>query len=183
MRLFIATELPDAVVSSLSEMRDALAGDDPSVRWVENQSLHLTLKFLGETPEDRIPGIEGRLERIEAGPFSVDLCGVGFFPNDRAPRVFWAGVRSDGLVALAKVVDGCMMECGFSAESREFSPHLTLARSRRSGRIDRQFVDRARPFRNRGFGRFETDRFFLFESRLKPSGAVYVRRREYELNT
>ena len=181
MRLFIATALPAPVISSVSAMRNELTAESESVRWVRNESLHLTLKFLGEVSEDQIDRIDNSLGNIEIAPFTVRVAGIGFFPNEQAPRVLWAGVRSKRLRALADLVEGHMVELGFKAGNREFNPHLTLARSRRDNRIEGRLVEKALPFRDRRFGRFETDRFFLYESRLESSGAVYTKRREYVL--
>ena len=181
MRLFIATDLPRPVIASVLDVRKRLSGDYMSVRWVRDESLHVTLKFLGPVPESRVGAIEESLAAIRKPPFRVEVTGVGFFPNPRAPRVFWAGVVSDELAELAGVVDDRMAELGFSAESREFRPHLTLARSRGNSRMDAALVDRARPLRGHEFGRFQSDRFCLYASRLEASGAVHTRLRAYVL--
>jgi 2'-5' RNA ligase len=182
MRLFIATDLPHDVVSAVSALRSAL-GEPDSVRWGRNESMHLTIRFLGETPGDRIGPIDAALREIRQEPFEVVVCGVGFFPNERAPRVFWAGVRSKGLARLAGEVERRIIRLGFEAERRPFKPHLALARVPRSGRMDPRFVEKARAFRGREFGAFRTDRFFLYRSRLEPCGAVYERLNEYPLAT
>lgn len=152
-----------------------------SVRWVRDDSLHVTLKFLGAVPESRVEAIDESLASIRRPPFRVEVTGVGFFPNPRFPRVFWAGVVSDGLRELAGVVDRRMAELGFRAERRQIRPHLTLARSRGSSRIDAALVDRARSSRDHEFGRFQCDRFYLYASRLEASGAIHTRLRAYVL--
>ena len=181
MRLFIATDLPAQVIASLSDMRDQLKSDEAAVRWVGNDSLHITLKFLGDVPDKGVRPIDENLKRVQASRFEVVVSGVGFFPNERAPHVFWAGVRSTRLARLADEVGNCMVELGFKSERRPFRPHLTLARARGNARIEGRFVDGARTCRDREFGTFKTDRFFLYESRLEPSGAVYTKLGEYLL--
>ena len=182
MRLFIATDLlTRPVIASVVDVQKRLSGNYMGVRWVRDESLHVTLKFLGAVPESRIDAIDESLAAIRRPPFQVEVTGVGFFPNPRAPRVFSAGVVSDELAELAGVVDERMAELGFPAESRKFRPHLTLARSRGKSRIDAALVDRARPWRDHEFGRFQSDRFCLYASRLEASGAVYTRLRDYVL--
>ena len=114
-------------------------------------------------------------------PFRVKVAGIGFFPNERAPRVFWAGVESERLEALVGAVEREMAELGFGSGTRKFSPHLTLAKSKGKSRIESRFVEQVQVFRDHEFGRFETDRFFLYESRLDSSGAVYTKLAEYLL--
>ena len=162
-------------------MREQLSSDDDGVRWVPDKSLHLTLKFLGDVPDDRVQPIDESLRRIRASRFGAEVAGVGFFPSERAPRVFWASVRSTGLGRLADKVDNCMVDLGYQTERRRFRPHLTLARARGKARIESRFVEGTRACQVREFGTFETDRFFLYESRLDPSGAVYTKLGEYHL--
>ena len=162
-------------------MRETLSDGDISVRWVRNESMHLTLKFLGEVSEERLGVIGDSLRRIAVPRFGVTIREIGFFPNARSPRVFWAGVGSEALIQLETEVEECMAELGFGPSRRQFSPHLTLARARGCNRIGPKLVESARAFRHQDFGYFETDRFALYRSRLEPSGAVYSRLDEYVL--
>ncbi len=179
MRLFLGTDIPTAALESVLAMRHELEPLTDSARWVRPTSMHLTLKFLGEVAEGRLSGIDERLQGIRWDAFKVSVSGVGFFPNRRAPRVFWAGVSSSRLAEFAGRLDRCMVEEGFGGEKRDFNPHLTLARSRRDRRIDRVLVEAAEHFADHEFGSFETDRFFLYRSRLEPGGAIYDRMFEY----
>ncbi|MDE3096806.1 MAG: RNA 2',3'-cyclic phosphodiesterase [Chloroflexota bacterium] len=137
MRLFVAIELPDevrralaATVAALS--RTGMSGD--AVRWVRPDGVHVTLKFLGATPEARLPAVEGALRAAAAAgrPFRLQLAGVGSFGGARNLRVVWAGVAGevDALAALAARVDGALAPLGFPAEQRPFAAHLTLGRVR-----------------------------------------------------
>ena len=179
MRLFIATELPSSVIESISEVRKDLTTKTEKARWVRGESMHLTLKFLGEVAPNRVSALDGRLETIRRPAFKVSISGVGFFPNERAPRVFWAGVSSEDLERLAAEIAQQTAELDFPVERRKFSPHLTLARSRRNVRMEPKLVQAAEGFRNRNFGVFTTDRFYLYESQLEPGGAIYTKLREY----
>jgi 2'-5' RNA ligase len=180
MRLFIGIDLPPDVAGALAAVRSELGGDD-AVRWVRAESMHLTLRFLGETPDDRIEPLDRTLQGIRRETFGVRVSGLGFFPNGWAPRVFWAGIRSGGLTRLADEVERRVTLVGFDRNRRAFNPHLTLARSRGDARIDRSFVERAGAFQDREFGRFVAARFFLYRSRPGPSGAVHDRLKEYPL--
>ncbi len=183
MRLFIATDLPATLIQTISDMQKHLRSVTESARWVRPESMHLTLKFLGEVAEEKLGAIDERLGRIRTQPFKVRVSGVGFFPNDRAPRVFWAGIESPALQELAQKVEEQTVELGFRAEKRPFRPHLTLARSRRDRRIDTALVGESAPFLEREFGTFTTDRFYMYQSRLRPTGAEYEQLFEYRLDS
>ena len=162
-------------------MRSELEPHTSRLRWVRSESLHLTLKFLGEVSPRPLEAIDDRLERIRRAAFKVSVSGVGFFPNIKAPRVLWAGVSSKAVEQLAADVDQQMVELDFPPERRKFTPHLTLARSRGNEHINPELVQAAERFRNREFGDFTADRFHLYESRLQPSGAVYKKLGDYPL--
>lgn len=137
LRLFVAVELPDevrraltATVAALS--RAGVSGD--AVRWVRPDGVHVTLKFVGATPEERLPTVEGALRAAVAatGPFRLELAGVGSFGGGRHLRVIWVGVAGevDALAALAARVDEALARLGFPAEQRPLTAHLTLGRVR-----------------------------------------------------
>ena len=137
VRAFVAIELPDRAKDALArvvgELRAAQLG---GLRAVRPEGIHLTLKFLGDVPADRIDAIGAAAERAAGHhtPFALLLSGVGAFPSGRAPRVLWAGIAGDldSLGALQASVDGCLADLGFARERRAFNPHLTLARLRDS---------------------------------------------------
>ena len=181
MRLFVATDLPPAVLDAITEVQSQLRKIGDSTRWVQPTSMHLTLKFLGEVTESRLPAIDERLRTLRTEPFQVHYSGVGFFPNARAPRVLWIGVGSRALEDLAHEMEVRMVELGFPAEKRPFNPHLTVARSRRDRRINRSVVEAAARYDGREFGTYSTDRFYLFQSTLRPDGAEYKKLFEYPL--
>src|SRR5580698_8550005 len=95
MRLFVALDIADNIRSRIDRFLDGVRGFAPEARWMRPESLHVTLKFIGETPEENVEGIKQALETIEADHFDLNLRGYGFFPSPRAPRVFWIGIHAD----------------------------------------------------------------------------------------
>src|ERR1043165_8291640 len=94
MRVFIAVDLPDEVRNELAAVQRALQHLTDSARWVAPESIHITLKFIGEIPEKRVADIDSVLTGFTWTPFNVIVRGVGFFPGNRSPRVFWAGMEA-----------------------------------------------------------------------------------------
>ncbi len=182
VRSFIAIELPDKVKAGLVQLEAQLKlGKPPSVKWVDPSGIHLTLKFLGNIAVDRIPEITKAMEKAAQGipPFHLEVKGLGAFPNLKRVQVAWVGISGevDKLGQLQQRIESNLVPLGFTAESRPFTPHLTLARLR----------DRASPEERQGFGqliastRFETvytmqvDCINLMRSQLTREGAIYSR--------
>ena len=180
MRLFLAVDLPDQVRHELAAVQNALKPLTDSARWVSADSIHITLKFLGEVPEKVVDEIDTALAGLSWKPFTVTVHGVGFFPGNRSPRVFWAGMEAPTMQDLAEELDSRMERLGFDKEKRAFRPHITLARARDT-RIDSALVTGASQYEEHAFGSFTADRVFLFKSNLKPSGSVYEKLKEYLL--
>ncbi len=133
VRSFVALELPVEAKEALAVVtRHLRQAEVKAVRTVDPGAVHLTLKFLGEVPPDQLDRITVAAEAVSRSlePFSLELKGVGVFPNRRAPRVFWVGVGGDldSLRDLQVGIERSMNELGFSPERRAFSPHLTVAR-------------------------------------------------------
>ncbi len=133
IRLFIAVELPANVRQRLADVADELRGMGlERLRWVRPENIHITLKFLGETPADRQPQIEDALRAAAEGVASHELTlgELGKFGGRQNPRVLWVDVRGDvdALKALQKRVDAGIAALGFPADERPFAAHLTLAR-------------------------------------------------------
>jgi RNA 2',3'-cyclic 3'-phosphodiesterase len=180
MRVFIAVDLPTELRDELTKLQRELEPSTDTARWVAPDSIHITLKFIGEIVEKRIDDIDAALTGLTWKSFSIRVRGVGFFPGNRSPRVFWAGMEAPTMQNLAEELDARMERSGFEKEKRAFRPHITLARARNS-RIDSALVTAATQYTDRDFGSFTVDRVFLFKSILKPTGAVYERLREYLL--
>src|SRR5712664_4528770 len=130
MRLFVAVEVPSAIQENLGALLKSLRAVSAQTRWVRAENLHVTLKFIGEVPETKLGAIRGALAGVRSEqPVTLDFRGLGFFPNDKHPRVFWAGIEeSPSLKTLAADIDNGTEKLGIPREQRTFSPHLTLAR-------------------------------------------------------
>jgi 2'-5' RNA ligase len=131
MRLFTAIDLSREIQARLGALADRLR-PLANLRWSPVENLHVTTKFIGEWPPERLGELEGALERIpKPGPVEIAVRGLGWFPNPHNPRVFWAGVQPDSaLAALAAAAGQALAEIGVPEEDREFHPHVTLARTR-----------------------------------------------------
>lgn len=172
-RTFVAVSLPDNVKAALASLRDTLRPVCRDARWVNPDSIHLTLKFLGDTPEAAIPEIAAALNGITAAlaPFDVSLAGVGAFPHAKKARVFWVGVDAgtNELKAISREVDSALAPLGFPPESRPFSPHLTLARFKTPSPVPPEALAAKPPPVS-----FTATHVTLYESILRPEGAKYI---------
>jgi RNA 2',3'-cyclic 3'-phosphodiesterase len=176
MRLFLALDIPDAVRRALRELMARLKPECAGARWVRPEGMHVTLKFLGETDDAKIDSIRAALSSIHSGQaVESDFRGIGFFPNEFHPRVVWCGIEaSPNLPQLAADVDRALQPLGFPAESRPFTPHLTLARFNSHKGLD-TLVRAANNLKSYEFGSARSSEFHLYQSVLKPSGAEYAR--------
>jgi 2'-5' RNA ligase len=183
MRLFVALDLPPATVRLLEELQRSLR-PLARIRWSPAGNLHITTKFIGEWPEARLDELKTALAGIPPrGRIAIRVGGLGFFPNPRAPRVFWCGIEEDacGLAELAAATDRATAALGVPAETRPFSPHLTLARIKE--RLDLGPLHRAiAGLQSLDFGAFDADSFFLYHSQLRPAGSVYTKLAEFPLS-
>lgn len=174
MRLFIAVDLPEEVREVLRDGLGPLKRDQPPARWVRPEGMHITLKFLGEQPTDLADGLDRVLAGVLAAhsPVTVSLGGGGFFPHQRRPRVAWVGGQAPGLDAWASAVEDAAAGLGVEREARAFSLHLTLARLERPWGVQavEHFLVQLGKWR---FPEFVAREVVLFESDLRPSGAVY----------
>ena len=175
VRLFVALEIPTNVRENLAALLQSLRAISREPKWVRPQNLHVTLKFLGEVGDSKVDTVRVALSGIRSEQAVwLEFRGVGFFPNAKHPRVFWAGIEaSPNLKQLASDVESAMEKCGFPRESREFSPHLTLARFERQG-LPEKLRDAVAENMQREFGKLRTNEFRLIQSKLKPTGAEYT---------
>ncbi len=181
-RAFIAIELPPPVHEELSRVIAELrAGHERSVKWVDPQLIHLTLKFLGNTRFEKAPEVTEAIRQAARTikPFLLEMNGLGAFPNDRTPRVIWAGVSGDipTLQALQKEIERALTPLGFAPEGKEFSPHLTL------GRVREGIFPKERAELGKKLGMIEMPKgiaipvthICLMKSTLTPKGPLYDR--------
>ena len=133
MRLFIAINFPEDVRAAIDTAMAPLRAAEPGVRWVPAERIHLTVKFLGEQPETAVGPLLAALERVgrRFAPIPMELGGLNAFPNLRAPRVVWLGVRADPkLELLHHEVETASAELGYPLEGRAYRAHVTLGRVR-----------------------------------------------------
>jgi 2'-5' RNA ligase len=180
VRLFVALDLPEKVWQALRESIVPLKKACPSARWVRPEAMHVTLKFIGHIEAEKLDSIRGALQPIRSERLvAMEFRGLGFFPNERRPRVVWCGVEgSPNLATLAADIESSLDPIGISRESREFVPHLTLARidEDKSPRESvENLVEAATELKTTDFGSARENEFYLYESVLKPSGAEYKR--------
>lgn len=188
MRLFVALDIDENVRARIARFLDGVREFAPEARWVRPESLHVTLKFIGEKPEEAVAEVRAALQTIEIGVIEVNFRGYGFFPTPRSPRVFWIGV--DGattLAALATSVDEKLSLLGIPKEEHAYNAHLTLARGGGgSGSPHRSKDDRPNRTFERlqeklsalpapEFGTMTAREFFLYESKLGPGGSKYTK--------
>jgi RNA 2',3'-cyclic 3'-phosphodiesterase len=182
VRLFVALDIPEAVREVLTGLRMRFEKICRGARWVRLEGVHITLKFIGEVPAGRVDAIRAALQNARAtAPIDLRFVGLGFFPNERHPRVFWAGIEAGAALAqLAAAVEAQLSPLGFPPEKREFRPHLTLARFDSAEGVD-QLRAAAAEFAATEFGRSAPREFYLYQSVLKREGAEYTRLASYSL--
>jgi 2'-5' RNA ligase len=150
------------------------------LKWVPVYNLHLTLKFIGEWPEEKLPQLEAALRSIPKRPgMPLLVRGLGWYPNARNPRVFWAAVQGgDALPALAHEIEATLEPLGIAKETRTFTAHLTLARIKEPVPLEalRSAVAKVETAE---FGSFPVDRFYLFRSQPGSAGSIYTKLSEF----
>jgi 2'-5' RNA ligase len=185
VRTFVAIDLDEDLKAGLRTLVSGLERLADNVRWVSAAGMHLTLKFLGETPDETAGGIEDALRPLCAKhvSFAMRLKGMGFFPPGRSrPRVIWVGVESEPRLAeLQADIESALMKFGYEREKRDFRPHLTVGRTKYPARMDRvlQEIERRR---DEFFGEMPVVKVTFFRSVLTPAGAEYSVLGEFPLS-
>jgi 2'-5' RNA ligase len=177
MRLFAAIDIPDDVKEKLCLLVDHVR-PTAKINWSPIDHLHVTTKFIGEWPDDRIEEIKHTLASVGSpGAIEINVRGIGWFPGPRNPRVFWAGVEGgEGLKLLARSTEDAVYEIGVPREDREYSPHLTLARIREPLPLEPllKALEMAGPY---DFGSFLAPAFYLYLSK----GGRYTKLADFSL--
>ncbi len=181
VRAFVAVPVSPAAKVALRNVVRLLSADAPrGVRWIDPEGIDLTLKFLGNVESSRVADITAAMRRSVQGvpPFRLHLSGLGMFPNEKRPRVLWAGVHGgvDPLQMLQHRIEDAMADLGFLREGRPFSPHLTMGRvhNQASGDERRRIsaamlaasLDATEPWL--------VESVCLVQSHLSPEGATYT---------
>jgi 2'-5' RNA ligase len=188
MRIFIALDIDDAIRQRIQRFMEGVSGFAPDARWVRPESLHVTLKFIGEKPIETVEEIKRALSGIRTESIEITFRGYGFFPTAKAARVFWVGIESGPqLASLAKTVDEATFALGIPKEDHPFAPHLTLARGGgRSGaprwRKDdtpnknfQRLQEKLAALPTPDFGTMAAHEFFLYQSQLSRGGSRYTK--------
>ncbi len=185
IRTFIAIPLPEIVLDEFSKLISIMQPISRSVKWVRPQSIHLTLKFLGNLlPEEleRVFYATDNIFQIPRKHFKLTTSKLGAFPNIKKPRVFWVGIQGSGIEELRilhKELESEMQNQGFPKEARgEFSPHLTVARVKL--REDLSYLTEKLMGYTFPKHEFRVDKVHVMRSDLKPSGAVYLVQKSYK---
>ncbi len=177
MRLFIAIEIPAEIKQQMAEAQRGLRGSGVEAGWTRPEGIHLTLKFLGEVPESKVPEIMSALAGAAgvSGRFRLDVEGAGAFPNPRNARVVWIGLAGDveKLVRLQAAVEDAMARIGMEREDRPCTPHLTLGRIKYI-RSKESWLGALEAIKGIRLPGFDVQAVSLMKSELRRTGAVYT---------
>jgi 2'-5' RNA ligase len=176
LRCFISIELPERLKKDINTLTEKLRVTGADVKWVPTGNLHLTLKFLGNTPEENLPAIKDHVQAAASRSpnFMAALSGVGVFPSRNKPRIIWIGILgSDEILHLQGNIEENLQTMGYEPESRPFKAHLTIGRvmSMRGKELLLRELD---ALKETVFGEFRVDDVSVMKSELKPSGARYT---------
>lgn len=176
MRTFVAVDLNSEVKARLSDLITLLKRSQPKIKWVNTQGMHITLKFLGEIPESRVPEIRESIHNACEGhtSFTLSFKGTGTFPpGSLYPRVIWVGIEeSKPLSALQRDIENALEKVHFPKEKRDFNPHLTLGRVKASGALS-ALLSELKNLSDADFGRLCVQNVLFIQSILRPKGAEY----------
>jgi len=181
MRLFTGIAIPPDILGSLSLLMDHLR-PTAHLKWSPPYNLHLTTKFIGEWPEQKLDQLISELHKVpRQGPIPITVSGLGWFPNPHSPRVLWAaGHAPETLQMLAAAIDRVLQPLGIPAETKKFSPHLTLARIKDV--VPLAEIQRAiAALTSVDFGTFTAQSFHLYLSKPGPSGSIYTQLADFPL--
>jgi 2'-5' RNA ligase len=180
MRLFVALDLSRDIRDALRDPMATLQPLAKNARWTRPEGMHVTLKFIGNVDAGKLHAIRAALAAVRSNaPVEMRVRGMGFFPDERRPRVLWSGIEaSANLAPLAQAAERALEPLGIAREERKFTPHLTLARLKDSRGID-EIVRAVEDMKSHDFGSTRETEFHLFESVTKPSGAEYRKIESY----
>jgi 2'-5' RNA ligase len=184
LRTFIALDMPPEIKTALEQYLQPLKSLRGRVSWVKRENLHLTLKFLGDTPANRVNEIAAALQEVAATAtsFTAEIFDCGVFPNEKAPRILWVGINDESgtLLRLAKAIDERLHRFGFSKEKRAFTPHLTIGRVK-----DPRIPEIVRALKEKPFATMpaQFNEIIYMQSELNPAGSIYTPLRKLKLGS
>jgi RNA 2',3'-cyclic 3'-phosphodiesterase len=181
MRLFTGIDIPEDVVANLNRLLDLLR-PAAHLKWTPPYNFHLTTKFIGAWPEERLRELIDQLGSLgNRSTIGIRIEGIGWFPNAHSPRILWTGIKSGPeLAALASETDRVLSSLGIPQETKPFSPHLTLARVKDVVPLSK-LREEIEQLPSTEFGTFSADRFYLYESKTGPNGSIYSKLAEFPL--
>lgn len=176
MRTFISVELPDEIREKIVAIIDTLKEVGSGVKWVEKKNLHITLKFLGWVPDEKIDNLKELVRQAAEGHkiFNAKFEELGTFPPGKRPRVIWVGTSTgaEELKNLAISIEKTLSKAGYRSEEREFAPHITIGRVKEKKKLD----DLAKAIdskKNSKFGETVVGEVCIMKSTLTPKGPIY----------
>jgi 2'-5' RNA ligase len=188
LRLFVAFDIDEAIRERIGKFVDGVSNFAPDARWVRLESLHVTLKFIGEKPDEFLNSLKQSLKSVRIPRFTASFNGVGFFPTPKSARVFWIGIRAaPELQQLAATIDDITSRLGVPREERDFSPHLTLARKSGAsgaphqrkgdgpGKVFQRLQEKLAAMPSPEFGTMTAREFYVYQSQLSRTGARYTK--------
>jgi RNA 2',3'-cyclic 3'-phosphodiesterase len=191
MRIFIGLDIDDQIREHIARFMDGVREFAADARWVRPESMHVTLKFIGEKAAAEVEEIRTRLKQLQGTTIDISFRGYGFFPTTRSPRLFWVGLEAGHeLTRLAAEIDESMSALRIPKEDHPFSPHLTLARAsgRRGQKRDphnsdfKRLQEKLSMLPQPDFGSMTARAFYLYESKLGPGGSKYTKLEQFPLN-
>lgn len=167
--------MPEEIKKEIGELIDILKKHNIDIKWVTTENLHITLKFLGNTPENLLSEIKESLSNVVSfyKPFYIKINTTGVFPNKKYPRVIWVGINDSEILNKLKMdIEKSMALLGFPKEDKEFNPHITIGRVRSQKGI-LNLINELDNFKEKNFGGTNIKSIKLMKSELKPKGAEY----------
>jgi len=181
MRTFIAVDFPPEIIAKVAKIIQYFKTQTPekAMKWVPVENLHLTVKFLGDVPENKLDQVKTILSSsLKRTPsFNIEIGGLGIHPNKNKPRVIWLNIACDQeLIDIHQNLNMALVPAGIEPENRKYSPHLTIARIRKqTGKDTRQEVGRTlAQFRVDRLDKVTINEIILYKSELTRNGPIYT---------
>jgi len=181
LRTFIAVDFPIEIKEKIIEITAYFQSKLPpaQIKWVEPDHMHLTLKFMGETPHDKLVQIKQSIHQVISvfPSFEIEIKALGMYPNNQRPRVIWLGINAENhLILLHNQLDQALKGEGIKSDRRPFSPHLTIGRVRRNADQESiiQIGKILSQFKIASLGSIKIDEILYYQSVLTPQGPIYT---------
>ncbi len=181
LRTFIAIDFPAEIIQKIEKIITYFESQTPSdaLKWVSTNNVHLTIKFLGDIPEEKLDQVKSVLSDSlnDISEFNLEIKGLGMYPNKRNPRVIWLGVNADNALAdLHHTLDRALAAADVEREKREYTPHLTIARVRRrtNHATIKDIGETLSQFKVDSLGKIKVSEVVLYQSELTSKGPIYT---------